>query len=159
VRLLVRSKGLAETMSQYLLRRIERTDNISLHTLTEIVAFEGKDFLERVTWQSAEAIHPESHEIGHVFLMTGAVPGSSWVRGCLALNDGGFIRTGTDLGSASGDVPRWSESYAPGSYETNLPGIFAVGDVRYGSVKRVAAAVGEGSACVQQVHASLERTR
>jgi thioredoxin reductase (NADPH) len=158
VHLLVRSKSLADSMSQYLRRRIERSDNISLHTLTEIVALEGRDFLERVSWRSAESINPESHEIGHVFLMTGAVPSSRWVRECLALSETGFIRTGRDLQSAAGDVPAWTESYPPEAYETNLPGIFAIGDVRYGSVKRVAAAVGEGSACIQQVHASLGRT-
>jgi thioredoxin reductase (NADPH) len=157
VHLLVRSASLADSMSQYLLQRIERIGNISLHMLTEIVALEGKDFLECVTWQSAQAIHPETHDIGHVFLMTGAVPSSSWVRGCIALNETGFIRTGVDLGGEWGNAPAWSQCYPPGSYETNIPGIFAVGDVRYGSVKRVAAAVGEGSACVQQVHASLER--
>jgi thioredoxin reductase (NADPH) len=157
VHMLVRSRSLADSMSQYLLQRIERSANISLHTLTEIVALEGRDFLERVTWRSAEAIHPETHDIGHVFLMTGAVPSSQWVRGCLALNEAGFIRTGADLDGAADDGPAWRECHPPASYETNLPGIFAVGDVRYGSVKRVAAAVGEGSACIQQVHVSLAR--
>jgi thioredoxin reductase (NADPH) len=157
VHLLVRSASLADSMSQYLLQRIERSANISLHTLTEIVALEGRDFLERVTWRSAEALNPETHDIGHVFLMTGAVPSSQWVRGCLALNETGFIRTGADLDDAADDVAPWRECYPPGTYETNLPGIFAVGDVRYGSVKRVAAAVGEGSACIQQVHAFLGR--
>ena len=75
----------------------------------------------------------------------------------MALSETGFIRTGADLCSAETDLPTWTESYPLGSYETNTPGIFAVGDVRYGSVKRVAAAVGEGAACVQQVHGSLER--
>jgi thioredoxin reductase (NADPH) len=158
VHLLVRSKSLAASMSQYLLQRIERTGNISLHTSTEIVALEGGNFLERITWQNAAEAHPQSHEIGHLFLMTGAVPSSSWVRGCVALHETGFIRTGAELGDAGSDAPTWSESYAPGSYETNLPGVFAVGDVRHGSVKRVAAAVGEGSACVHQVHVSLERS-
>jgi thioredoxin reductase (NADPH) len=157
VHLLVRSRTLAASMSQYLLQRIERTDNISLHTSTEIVALEGGDFLQRVTWQRADEPRAESHDIGHVFLMTGAAPSSSWVRGCLALDEAGFIRTGADLRSLEGSVPSWSASHPPGSYETNLPGVFAVGDVRHGSVKRVAAAVGEGSACVHQVHASLDR--
>jgi thioredoxin reductase (NADPH) len=157
VHMLVRSKSLADSMSQYLLQRIEGSANISVHTLTEIVALEGRDFLERVTWRSAGAGNPETHDIGHVFLMTGAVPSSQWVRGCLALNETGFIRTGADLEGAADDVPAWSECYPPASFETNLPGIFAVGDVRFGSVKRVAAAVGEGSACIQQVHASLGR--
>jgi thioredoxin reductase (NADPH) len=157
VHVLVRSQSLADSMSRYLLQRIEHADNISLHTLTEIIALQGRDFLECVTWQSAAALIPEHHDIGHVFLMTGAVPSSGWLRGCVALNDTGFIKTGTDVRGVSDGVPVWPESYPPQQYETNLPGVFAVGDVRYGSVKRVAAAVGEGSACVQQVHASLER--
>ena len=155
VHLLVRSKSLADSMSRYLSQRIETTDNISLHTSSEISALEGNGFLDRVTWKNANGNTSETRQIGHVFLMTGALPSSGWVRGCVALNATGFIRTGADLCDASGFVPGWGETHPPQSYETNLPGIFAVGDVRYGSVKRVAAAVGEGSACIQQVHASL----
>jgi thioredoxin reductase (NADPH) len=83
--------------------------------------------------------------------MTGAVPATRWLQGCIALNDKGFVRTGSDLTAA--DLP---SAWLPQSFETNRPGIFAVGDVRCGSVKRVAAAVGEGSACVQQVHQALQ---
>ena len=156
VHLLVRSKGLADTMSRYLIRRIAETANITLHTNTEIAALEGDQQLERVIWKTAPQGLPETHAIGHVFLMTGAVPSTRWLQGCIALNDKGFVRTGTDLGAsdlppASGAAPR-----PPQSFETNWPGIFAVGDVRCGSVKRVAAAVGEGSACVQQVHQALQ---
>jgi thioredoxin reductase (NADPH) len=157
VHLLVRSNALSQSMSQYLLQRIERADNITTHTNTEIVALEGRGYLERVIWQSADATNPAVQSIGHVFLMTGALPSSRWVQGCVASNETGFILTGPDLQGAGGDAPNWTEAYPPQSYETNLPGIFAVGDVRCGSVKRVAAAVGEGSACVQQVHTSLQR--
>jgi thioredoxin reductase (NADPH) len=155
VHLLVRSKGLADTMSRYLIRRITESSNITLHTSTEITSLLGGDQLERVVWRTAPENVLETHEIAHVFLMTGAVPSTRWLKGCIALNDKGFVRTGSDLTAA--DLPSTSGFAArlPQSFETNWPGIFAVGDVRCGSVKRVAAAVGEGSACVQQVHQAL----
>jgi thioredoxin reductase (NADPH) len=154
VHLLVRSNGLADSMSQYLIRRIADTMNITLHVNTEITSLEGDEQLERVTWKSAQR-EPETHAIGHVFLMTGAVPSTNWLRGCIALNEKGFIRTGSDLGAADLPPDKWSGTRQPEFFETNVPGIFAVGDVRCGSVKRVAAAVGEGSACIQQVHRVL----
>ena len=154
VHLLVRSKGLAATMSQYLIRRIEDTSNIELRMQTEITALEGEDQLARVTWRTAGQA-PETHEIGHVFLMTGALPCTGWLNSCIALNDKGFVRTGSELRKDELAGPTWSNGRQPEFFETNVPGIFAVGDVRCGSVKRVAAAVGEGSACIQQVHRVL----
>jgi thioredoxin reductase (NADPH) len=155
VHLLVRSKGLADTMSHYLIRRISETPNITLRVRTEITSLDGEQFLERVAWKTAPENTVETHAIGHVFLMTGAVPSTDWLKGCIALNDKGFVLTGSDLTAA--DLQRAGHAAArpPQSFETNWPGIFAVGDVRCGSVKRVAAAVGEGSACVQQVHQAL----
>jgi len=155
VHLLVRAKGLADTMSRYLIRRIEETANITLHAGTEITSLEGIDQLERVTWKAAPERPPETHPIGHVFLMTGAVPSTHWLQGCIALNEKGFVRTGSDLAAADFAATGGAPVRPPQSFETNWPGIFAVGDVRCGSVKRVAAAVGEGSACVQQVHQAL----
>jgi thioredoxin reductase (NADPH) len=155
VHLLVRSKGLADTMSHYLVRRIDETSNITLHTHTEIQSLQGKEQLERVTWKTSPADVLETHDIGHVFLMTGAVPSTRWLKGCIALNDKGFVRTGSDLTAADLPAANGPAVRPPQSFETNWPGIFAVGDVRCGSVKRVAAAVGEGSACVQQVHQAL----
>jgi thioredoxin reductase (NADPH) len=155
VHLLVRSKGLADTMSHYLIRRIDETSNITLHTHTEIQSLQGKEQLERVTWKTSPADVLETHDIGHVFLMTGAVPSTRWLKGCIALNDKGFVRTGSDLTAADLAAANGPDVRPPQSFETNWPGIFAVGDVRCGSVKRVAAAVGEGSACVQQVHQAL----
>jgi thioredoxin reductase (NADPH) len=106
-----------------------------------------------VTWKTAGR-DPETHEIGHVFLMMGALPCTGWLNSCVALNDKGFVRTGFDLGEDL-TASRWSGGRQPQFFETSIPGIFAVGDVRSGSVKRVAAAVGEGSACIQQVHRVL----
>jgi len=155
VHLLVRGAGLADTMSNYLVRRIDETGNITLHVRTEIAALEGDAQLERVIWKTTPHGALETNAIGHVFLMTGAVPSTRWLRGCIALNDKGFVRTGSDLTAADLAAEKWPASRLPQSFETNWPGIFAVGDVRCGSVKRVAAAVGEGSACVQQVHQAL----
>jgi thioredoxin reductase (NADPH) len=155
VHLLVRSKGLADTMSNYLIRRISETPNITLRVRTEITSLDGEQFLERVAWKTAPENTVETHAIGHVFLMTGAVPSTDWLKGCIALNDKGFVRTGSDLTAADLQPAGHAAARPPQSFETNWPGIFAVGDVRCGSVKRVAAAVGEGSACVQQVHQAL----
>jgi len=154
VHLLVRSKNLAQSMSQYLIRRIVETTNINLHVNTAIESLEGGEQLERVTWKCLQR-EPESHRIRHVFLMTGAVPSTSWLNGCIALNEGGFIRTGADLVAEDLRPDMWFGARRPEFFETSLPGVFAVGDVRFGGVKRVAAAVGEGSACIQQVHRVL----
>jgi thioredoxin reductase (NADPH) len=156
VHLLVRSRGLADTMSRYLIRRIAETANITLHTNTAIASLDGDSQLERVIWKAAPDDLLETHAIGHVFLMTGAVPSTRWLQGCIALNDKGFVRTGSDLTTADLLPANRAAVRQPQSFETNWPGIFAVGDVRCGSVKRVAAAVGEGSACVQQVHQALQ---
>jgi thioredoxin reductase (NADPH) len=155
VHLLVRGQGLADSMSQYLIRRIDDTPNISLHVRTEITALEGEEQLGRVTWKTAPGNVAETHDIGHVFLMTGALPCTPWLNSCIALNERGFIRTGSDLRKEDLPESRWTNARQPEFFETSVPGIFAVGDVRCGSVKRVAAAVGEGSACIQQVHRVL----
>jgi thioredoxin reductase (NADPH) len=160
VHLVVRANGLAESMSRYLIRRIEESPNITLHTSTQITAFEGKGHLQKVTWRTGPDGKPETRDIRHVFLMTGAVPNTEWLQGCVALDEKGFVRTGPDLhlaGSSpqSGAPDRWPLSRPPLHLETTIPGIFAVGDVRCGSAKRVAAAVGEGSVCVQLIHRLL----
>lgn len=155
VHLLVRSHGLAETMSRYLIRRIEESPNITLRGRTEIEGLEGDTRLERVTWRDKANESTETRNIGHVFLMMGAVPNTAWLEGCVSLDAKGFVRTGSDLPSEDLEAGKWPLTRPPHPFETNLPGIFAVGDVRYGSVKRVASAVGEGSACVQSIHRVL----
>jgi len=156
VHLIVRSSGLADSMSQYLIQRIEESANITLHPWTEVAALEGGARLERVTWRTGAEKQAETLGIKHVFLMTGAVPNTHWLEAALALDERGFVRTGTSLAAADLESWRWPLSRPPHLLETSLPGIFAVGDVRSGSVKRVAAAVGEGSACVQFVHGALQ---
>jgi thioredoxin reductase (NADPH) len=158
VHLIVRSNGLAASMSRYLIRRIEDTPNITLHVNTEITALEGKGRLEKVTWRTGVGGEPQTHAIRHVFLMTGAVPNTDWLQGCVALDDKGFVRTGPDLhvaDTSGGGPDGWPLARPPLHLETTIPGIFAVGDVRSGSAKRVAAAVGEGSVCVQLIHRLL----
>jgi thioredoxin reductase (NADPH) len=155
VLVLVRSKGLAESMSRYLIRRIEETPNITLRTETEIVGLEGEAQLERVRIGSKADGTEETREVAHVFLMTGAVPNTRWLAGCLRLDDKGFVCTGNDLTDDDLRPELWPLARKPYNFETNRPGVFAVGDVRYSSVKRVASAVGEGSACVQHIHRVL----
>jgi thioredoxin reductase (NADPH) len=155
VHMLVRSEGLASTMSRYLIRRIEESPKITVHTHTEITALEGEAHLERVTWKNAATGEVETRAIRHVFLMTGADPCTEWLEGCLALDEGGFVKTGVDITPEEQKAFGWSRPRPPFLLETSLPGIFAVGDVRSTSVKRVASAVGEGSICVQLVHKVL----
>ena len=155
VYMLVRSDGLAKTMSRYLIRRIEETPNIELRTNTQVIALEGKDHLERVTWRNNQTGQTESHNIAHLFSMTGAVPNSVWLRGCVACDQAGFIKTGLDLTTEDLAKAKWPLSRPPYLLETTLPGVFAVGDIRGGNVKRVASAVGEGSIAVSFVHQVL----
>ena len=149
VHVLVRGPGLADSMSRYLISRIEACREITLRTYTEVEALEGDTHLERIRWRHAQTGAADTHDIQHLFLMTGACPNSAWLSGCLALDSKQFIKTGIDLG------PDWPLQRAPYLLETNLPGVFAVGDIRAGSVKRVASAVGEGSMAVQFVHRVL----
>jgi thioredoxin reductase (NADPH) len=155
VHILVRADGLAESMSSYLIRRIEESPNITVHAHTQVVALEGEHELKHITWRRGTDATEEQHEIAHVFLMTGALPNTRWLNGCVALDDRGFVRTGLDLRPEDLSTTHWPLARQPYLLETNLPGVFAAGDVRCGSVKRVAAAVGEGSICVQFVHRAL----
>ena len=153
VHILVRGEGLAASMSDYLVGRIEASDRITLHTRTEVVALDGERHLERVTWRDRRTGEEETRPVSNLFLMLGAVPNTEWLEGCgVALDDNGFVRVGG--GGEDGAHPRWG-GRAPHLLETSRPGIFAVGDVRAGSVKRVASSVGEGSVVVSSVHQVL----
>jgi thioredoxin reductase (NADPH) len=155
VHILVRSDGLAKSMSRYLIRRIEEHQRIELHTRTELVALHGDAHLEEVTWRDGSGAL-ERRLIRHVFVMMGAMPNSGWLFGCLTLDDKGFVKTGTDLSREDLEKARWPLQRSPYVMETSLPGVFAVGDVRAGSVKRVSSAVGEGSIAVSFVHRVLQ---
>jgi thioredoxin reductase len=153
VRILVRGPGLAATMSRYLIQRIEDTPNITVHPFHQVVGLEGDARLERVQVRDAGADRTATLDAHHLFLMTGATPNTGWLKRCIALDEKGFVKTGHDLDH--GDLGGWPLARAPFLLETSVPAVFAVGDVRAGSVKRVASAVGEGSICIQLVHRSL----
>ena len=155
VHMVIRSTGLADTMSRYLIRRIEDHPAIVRHVRTEIVSLEGNGHLERVGWRDNETGRVETHGIRHVFTMTGAVPSTRWLGGCLTLDAKGFIKTGPDLSPEELAAARWPLARAPHLLETSRPGVFAIGDVRAGSLKRVASAVGEGSIAIAAVHQVL----
>ena len=155
VHLMVRGPSLAASMSRYLIARIEQTKNITLHVHTQITELIGGDSLEEVTWYCESTKETTTRPVRHVFSMTGALPGSKWLDGCLQLDENGFILTGSDLTAERLTSAGWPQRRLPYLHETSLPGVFAVGDVRATSVKRVAAAVGEGSACIQMLHKVL----
>jgi thioredoxin reductase (NADPH) len=155
VYMLVRSGGLSETMSRYLIRRIEETPNIELQTWTEVAGLEGERTLERVRWRNVQTDEVEECPVRYLFCMTGADPNTRWLAGCVTLDEKGFVKTGQDLSAAELAAAGWPLARHPMLLETSRPGIFAVGDVRSGNVKRVASAVGEGGISVQLVHRVL----
>jgi len=156
VYMLVRSSGLAASMSRYLIRRIENSPTITLLPQTEIVDLEGGNHLESVYWRNNQTGLTEKHQISHIFVMTGADPNTHWLDGCIALDDKGFIKTGPDLLPDNLSAAGWPLTRQPYLLETSLPGVLAVGDVRGGSIKRVASAVGEGSTAISFVHKVLQ---
>jgi thioredoxin reductase (NADPH) len=156
VNMLIRSASLAESMSRYLIRRIEQTPTVIMRPHTEIVELEGGNHLESVRWRNNQTGQIEEHNVRHVFIMTGADPNTHWLDGCVALDAKGFIKTGPDLSPEDLSTARWPLARRPYLLETSLPGVFAIGDVRGGSIKRVASAVGEGSIAISFVHQVLQ---
>jgi thioredoxin reductase (NADPH) len=147
VHMLVRGESLAASMSDYLVSRIEAVpERITLHRTTEITALHGDRHLECVTSTNRQTGAAETRPVAGVFLMLGAAPNTEWLDGAVALDERGFVLTGPAAGD--GDA-------GPGLLATSLPGVFAVGDVRADSIKRVASAVGEGSVVISSVHQAL----
>jgi thioredoxin reductase (NADPH) len=155
VHIVIRGADLASSMSRYLIRRIEETPNITLHRRTQIVAVAGGEHLESVTWRDDATGEQTTLPLRHIFSMAGASPNTAWLNDCVALDDKGFVQTGPDLSQAALRTAEWPLPRLPFLFETSRPRIFAVGDVRANSVKRVASAVGEGSVCIQLVHKVL----
>jgi thioredoxin reductase (NADPH) len=155
VHMLIRADGLTKSMSRYLIRRIEQHPAIVLHTRTRLTTLAGDDHLEQVSWREDRAGRTETYAIRHCFLMTGADPNTGWLDGCVARDAKEFIKTGPDLGVDELSAAHWPLARAPRLLETSVPGVFAVGDVRSGSIKRVASAGGEGSIAIAFVHQAL----
>jgi thioredoxin reductase (NADPH) len=156
VHVLVRGPALAESMSRYLIRRIEDTPNLTLRTRTEIESVEGTRGLERLRWRNVDTGEQETHDIRSLFVMTGADPNTAWLAGGVLLDDKSFVKTGADLTAEDLDAVHWSLPRRPYLMETAIPGVFCVGDARSTSTKRVASAVGEGAICVQLLHRALQ---
>jgi thioredoxin reductase (NADPH) len=154
VKMLVRSDSLAQTMSRYLIQRIEQNPRIQVHYGSELTTLDGEDHLEKVSWTKKSSGEISTEPIRHVFVMAGASPKTDWLSGCVSLDSKGFVLTGRDLETVTPPIP-WLLARQPHMLETSLPGVFVVGDVRSASVKRVASAVGEGSVVVQLVHQVL----
>ncbi len=152
VTMLVRDDTLATTMSRYLIDQLEATDNIAIRYRTSVTDAKGVDHLEALTLDDAGAGTTEQVPADALFVFIGMAPRTDWLDGLVQRDGGGFVRTGTDLGP---DYRGWSLERPPMPLETNVPGILAAGDVRHGSVKRVASAVGEGSMAVRFVHERL----
>ena len=153
--MVVRAGGLAESMSRYLVRRIEENASIEVRTKCQIFALEGEKHLERIHCRNGETGSVSVEAIRHLFVMTGAVPATKWLDGCVALDGKEFVKTGPDLTPEDLEAAQWPLTRAPHLLETSLPGVFAIGDVRGGNIKRVASAVGEGSIAVAFVHRVL----
>ena len=157
VYVLVRGPELAASMSRYLVQRIVDNPSIELHCNSELSHLSGEGELREAIW--IDKLSGEEHSVParHLFIMTGASPNTEWLRNCIVLDEKGFIVTGRDLTTVDGPGRNasWALTRPPQLLESSLPGVFAVGDVRAGSLKRVASAVGEGATCVSLVHRAL----
>jgi thioredoxin reductase (NADPH) len=153
--MLVRGKSLGATMSQYLINDIAQTPNIRVAYGTQVVAVHGDHRLEAISIACTSSGTVDQVPANSLFVFIGAAPRTDWLDGFVQRDDRGFILTGPDL-TAQGKRPKgWSLTREPFLLETSVPGVFAVGDVRHGSIKRVASSVGEGSIAIQLVHAYL----
>jgi thioredoxin reductase (NADPH) len=157
VTVLVRADSLSKAMSRYLVDRIEATPNIEVVSNAEVAAVHGTAHLEGITIRDVQTGEEREEHPALMFIFVGSAPHTDMVAGLVELDDKGFVLTGPDLPHGGSGRPRgWTLDRDPFLFETNVPGIFAVGDVRAGSGKRVAAAVGEGSGTVSMVHRYLE---
>lgn len=144
-------------MSRYLVDRIQGLSNVTVHRKARVTALQGNGRLSKVKVDRADG-RSEEIDTTALFLFIGADPNSSWLHGCVDLDRKGFVLTGTALPPAVAETERWrSNGRGPFLLETSLPGVFAAGDVRSGSAKRVASAVGEGAMAVSFVHAHIAR--
>jgi len=155
--ILVRGDSLSSTMSQYLIDQINETPNIQLWTHASVAEVHGDTHLEEISVLCSDTSKTERVPATSVFIFIGALPRTDWVGDSIARDDRGFILTGPDLMHGGERPKKWSLERDPFLLETSVPGVFAVGDVRHGSVKRVASGVGEGSVAVQFIHQYLSK--
>jgi thioredoxin reductase (NADPH) len=155
--MLVRGESLAASMSKYLIDEIEATDNISVETQTSVVEVHGNTRLEAITIQCSRSGSRSTVPASSLFIFIGAEPRTDWLPGIVCRDSRGFLLTGPDLMKEGKPPKSWTLERDPGLLETSVPGIFAVGDVRHGSIKRVASGVGEGSVAIQFVHQYLSK--
>jgi thioredoxin reductase (NADPH) len=155
--MLVRGKSLGATMSQYLIDEIARTANIQVEYQTQVVEVHGEDHLEAITIECGQTNTRDRVAACTLFIFIGARPGTDWLEGVVARDERGFILTGPSLVRGGKSPQSWMLERDPSLLETSVPGVFAVGDVRHGSVKRVASGVGEGSIAIQFVHQYLSK--
>ncbi|MGB0564888.1 MAG: FAD-dependent oxidoreductase, partial [Spirulinaceae cyanobacterium] len=153
--MLVRGDSLTKSMSQYLIDQIAATDNIEVWTHSTVVEAKGEKQLEALAIANSQTGETQTLPAKSLFIFIGAVPHTEWLGAQIRRDERGFVLTGSDLAPAGDRCPGWPLERDPYLLETNLPGVFAVGDVRHGSVKRVASGVGEGSICVQFIHRYL----
>lgn len=157
VHIIVRGDGLAASMSRYLIRRLTASPRITIHARTQLVTLEGDRAVRSIVWRNDQTDTVEQLDIRHIFVMTGALPGTAWLGKCVVSDESGFVKTGPDLSVTDLAEAGWKLPRTPFNLETSLPGVFAVGDVRAGSMKRVASAAGEGASAVSLVHRALQQ--
>src|SRR5207249_4743238 len=154
--LLVRGGSLEQSMSHYLVEQLREIKNVSCRTCTEVVEVHGENHLERLTLHNTSTGHTETVDAGHLFVFIGAAPRTDWLDGVLVRDGRGFVLAGPDLAPGGALPSGWILDRPPFHLETSVPGVFAAGDVRAESAKRVASAVGEGAMAVMLVHRYLE---
>jgi thioredoxin reductase (NADPH) len=157
VTIVIRRQSLSATMSSYLVDQIGELPNITIRTGTEVTHADGAGRLEELTLYNSATGRTEDVEASALFILTGAQPRTDWLPGTLARDDAGFLLTGADLAPTGGLPDGWTLSRSPLPMETSVPAVFAAGDVRHGSAKRVAAAVGEGATAIQSAHRHFQQ--